>query len=1306
MESPSTKLKRELAALDSSSDEDRSPPKRQRKWLLKPASPTQLTASDIESEDEDEDDALPRPRGRFASRMLASNPKKAGSSNSVSGSTPTQNDNENDIDLRRSEQRSGRRSQTPELALEMPLELESPGLFVSPNKAVSPTRSQSDIDNEELPTIKSSKLKALVTRKAEERKTREAEQARNQAERIKRFASEMDLGSASDGTEDITDDEDGRQLTQKSTRPSRKASKKAMEEMNRETQRMDRSRQLAHQCLTKTKVTKSALFDRFNFSTGPPAPEEKPASPKRGLNRSSRPSSPASHLQSEVDMKNIEPTPPSSPPIEEEIEKPATKMPVEISGANDEIPPIEEFLLRPPQDRDSEKNPHVGVQRPSSPLQERMTTPTRIPKRHFRIKAPEVHTHVVELDDDDNLVINKPSHLDKFDKMVASIPIKQAKRKDRVLDALIGAVSPGKERNRCGRRGQKNTMSISEHQTDLVRRAREQAREERERRIEMLRAKGVVIETEEDRLKLEEEVDDIVTKARREAEEIMEREREAAKEQRKKERNTVDPLAFDDSEDESYVGSDEEEEEKNLELSGSEDEDEARYEQSDKETAGYAKVDSAGEDDDEEEDVSINRTRHSRKQAHIVSDDEDDLPMEMKATPNPKSTPFKAPDTTGSTCSKTPKSVLRSATKPFIPGIPIPLAAPAGIGLTQIFQGTMDNGQSQPFPGITGSIAPMPSLALTPKSPFDSQSQVQEDRIAESQVLEPTQSQDNEVVNQSVEFNFRQPQSHGLDSPLQEKSQVGTDEADLPTPTQDGGFIKFTPLKQRFVDDAPVPGLRTENSVEVIHESPLAQRKGRLRRKDDRIPTAIQNDADNDGTIPATASLREEENEFAVSSDAFKQLHKTAKRVRKLTRYNKKRSKAKEMVEEQAEESDDEYAGLGGADGEDSDDSVEDEEVKAMIDDDKTHINEEEERRLAAFHAERERLIDEKEREKLFKDITTGGLRKRRRGAGGADYDLSDSDDGSEAKRRAKRKQFERMQKALFADERVSKVAENPRNMAFLKSLEDMDGSDDEMDFLADMDHPLVDAQESSQSQGDRERDSSIVPDSQPVTTAAVMPQNPRRANRNHMVKPRNMTAIRESLSDLLEDSQGFSATARLDTRHGGEACMSQLADESDEDELSVYRAPSSDKENHIADNGKQKKGIVDRVALSRQNSSSSSTSSVLEGVETGTGGRMAFVAPSSSSTARVPALLRRATTNSSLLSTNTGSDTAVTGSGISSSKSKELPSAAAAIATTSGGFGEDVKLKKRNTSKTSGVSYLARENERTAALRDRKSVV
>lgn len=68
----------------------------------------------------------------------------------------------------------------------------------------------------------------------------------------------------------MSEAEVGGKLTQQA-RPTRKASKKALEEMNRETQRMSRSMQLAHQARTKKKITKESLLARFNFIA--PRPE-------------------------------------------------------------------------------------------------------------------------------------------------------------------------------------------------------------------------------------------------------------------------------------------------------------------------------------------------------------------------------------------------------------------------------------------------------------------------------------------------------------------------------------------------------------------------------------------------------------------------------------------------------------------------------------------------------------------------------------------------------------------------------------------------------------------------------------------------------------------------------------------------------------------------------------------------------------------------------------------------------------------------------------------------------------------------
>lgn len=301
--------------------------------------------------------------------------------------------------------------------------------------------------------------------------------------------------------------------------------------------------------------------------------------------------------------------------------------------------------------------------------------------------------------------------------------------------------------------------------------------------------------------------------------------------------------------------------------------------------------------------------------------------------------------------------------------------------------------------------------------------------------------------------------------------------------------------------------------------------------------------------------------------------------------------------------------------------------------------------------------------EKLFKDITTGMLRRKR----GADYDLSDSDDGGEAKRRMKRRQFAKMQKALFSDERISKVAENPRTQAFLRTIEDR-GSDDEMDFLFAAPQPTPDSQEDSQSQ---EKDA--VPDSQPQAAAQVQraPAAQRRTRDGR--KPTTIGDIRASLSDLLEEPRtGASIIPATDLESSDHS-----ADEADAEEEADAPTPDSNKENRNPNprRAASRAAVVDRISLKRNSSSNISTDS-----STSRNGRMAFAAPAASAGGfRVPALLRRATTNSLV---SGGSSTA-----------SSTPGAA-----TGGGFGEEGKIK-RNAGKKSGINYFARENERRAAV-------
>lgn len=52
--------------------------------------------------------------------------------------------------------------------------------------------------------------------------------------------------------------------------------------------------------------------------------------------------------------------------------------------------------------------------------------------------------------------------------------------------------------------------------------------------------------------------------------------------------------------------------------------------------------------------------------------------------------------------------------------------------------------------------------------------------------------------------------------------------------------------------------------------------------------------------------------------------------------------------------------------------------------------------------------------------MTNGGLRRKR----AAEFDLSDSDDEVEARKRRKRNEFARMKKALLQDENIGKIGQ------------------------------------------------------------------------------------------------------------------------------------------------------------------------------------------------------------------------------------------------------------------------------------------
>ncbi|KAF9771189.1 hypothetical protein IL306_011182 [Fusarium sp. DS 682] len=1232
--SPQSKFKAQLAALESSDDETSSTSKNTDKKSTNYLDlPRQSIPSEVASDESDID--IIRPRGKMAARMQgASRTTEPGNKSPFQNETIRDRtekevdvEKENNVDMPDVQSQEDNapvarrrlvRKAPSSPASKNTSRASSPTLFVSSPVRPSPAKSthNGSASDDDMPALKSDRFRAMLDRRRQKRRDEDAAKEAKKAEKRaqqKKLAHELEE-MVSDGHDSgITDDEGGRRLTQAERPSARKASKKAIEEMSRETQRISRNMQLAHEAKTRKKITKNSLFERFNFRLAG-EPEPKVTSSSRG---------PTPH--SDIEMQDAE-TPPSSPPVSKENAD-AVAAPETAAGDDDfDLPTIdslaERTILKP--DKGKEKAGEMPTEQEQ---------PVQKPKRQIRVKLPPVRVNATMVDSDDELEIRTTTK-DKIRAVFDMVPTKKAQEHSSVqaLRALAQVKSPGKETRR---RNENHAMTTGELQTYLYQKARQQAKLERDRRVDMLKAQGVVIQTAEERERQMQDAEDIVARAREEAQMIRQKEKAAAKKE-KNESGEVDPLAWDDSEDEEYQASGDEADGEGsaVELSGSEDEEEVS---DDEEADDNPMVDGEARDGESEvsadenevaapiasqevyddtEEFLVTRRRRPRKPI-VLSDEEEEGTVEM--TPKPKTTVHMSPTVPNTQSPTAPRSVLRSAKKNFIPGLPV--QGPAGLGLTQIFAGTMDNSQMNSAEGPTQS--PMPDFDHFPDSNFSAtMDEPVEDTILDSQKDETQKS------TQGIALDFSQSQMRGLDSLLREESTQISDIIDF---TQDGGLQDQTPLKDRFIE-APVS---TVDTMLVDHEDPTQAsplvRRGRLRR---RMETSQRIEETPEPPVAEKANTA-----FKVLEEGAKKEHKK----RLPTEFDHKNSKAKEMVEEQAEESEDEYAGLGGADGEDSDnESVA--SLKDIIDD--AAGNDVDRAKLAALYAAREQAEDEKQVEKLFKDITTGMLRRKR----GAGFDLDDSDDDGEARRRMKRRQFAKMQKALFADERVKKIAENPGNQAFLRTIEDR-GSDDEMDFL---DAP-EETNDSSQSQSqDESSNTQTVPDSQPKKVLGPAdnraPAYLRRTKDGK--KPSNIGEVRETLSDLLEEPHGSVIPA---TEAGSES----------EGEENTSTETRSDKENHGSNPRRGRVAVVDRISLKRNSSSNVSN------------GRLAFGTASNSSF-KVPALLRRATTNSF-----------VSGTASTTSSGSSAPAS---------GFGEEAKIKKGATKK-SGVHAFARDCERRAKL-------
>ena len=862
------------------------------------------------------------------------------------------------------------------------------GLFISQKSASSPQQPSNpdcnDGSSSDLPPDPraSNKVLQLVARKRAEREAREAEEARRK--HTKKSSARSRPASLVGSEDDIEDIEGERRLTQQ-MRPTRKASKKALEEMNRETQRMSRNMQLAHQAKTKKRVTKESLFARFNFKSTNPANEGNVETLNSSTAASSTPASdfdgvqtiespPSSPPQSTNDIE-LHRGPPKLPELNQSsvmdalnfgIRASMIETPVAHMEDNNEELPIMFEIVNPPnrQVEEGKVKENAGSRGQASKKSTGQASKIRekpmISRPRTRVwprQPPE--TANLEYDSDSDLEIMptrttktiKPSVFDR-------LPAEGAGegRSLQTLRALAHLTSPSKQSTRS-----KASMSLAEMQVSLQKRARQQAAAERTEKVQDLKDRGVIVQTAEERERDQVEVEDLLEKARMQAQQIMQSEKRAARAEKNADGQNNALLDTSD-EDEDYE--DNEADESNIELSGSEeepieeehtDDSEAEAEavaesDDDKEGMGAAKdliipgelvdtevaVGSDADDadksvndmniDNEIVDLPIQRKRRSN---YIINEDEDEDEDDHQ---------LNAGQSQSETVGAIPNPLISG---PYMSNGPV-----NGIlGMTQAFAATMAESQTQAI-GETPSedqeqdsiefLGPMPEPNFPLFDLNDSQPMVLDSQTDRQQDATAAPLADIELhFSRSQVLDVEMENARGL-------HPTATQYSEIPDPTQDVGFALSSPgPEQRFASIPPSTVDTVVLSRATGEETPKVVRKGRLRRR--MVATADDSDSERQDGVNGV-----EDAKFQISANAFDVLKKSKRKEAPTAGpFDKEKSDAKGMVEEQAQESEDEYAGLGGA-SDDESGGEEDEEVRKMIEEGEVKVDE---RELAAFHA-------------------------------------------------------------------------------------------------------------------------------------------------------------------------------------------------------------------------------------------------------------------------------------------------------------------------------------------------------------------
>ncbi|KAL6237655.1 MRC1-like domain-containing protein [Aspergillus navahoensis] len=1213
MLTPGRKIKAMLAAFDSDSDSESRHSVKRKANKNPPASPKSNTKSTKypfimgsgEEEDDEEEDII-MPRGRMAARLLGQTTENK--------QTPTESAFERVSKTLRAEKedlndtRRGTADDATDSGDDLPTagpsrrvlktrgedeesvhwsraRSYSPLFMSSPAKSLYDGQGHSealDASDEEAAPKLNSRFLELVAQKRREREEKERAEAEKKAARAKEREA-LNANMFSD--DDVSDDDTFDRKKAKQARPARKAGKKALEEMSRETQRMSRNMQLAHEARTKKKITKASFFARFNFMQ--PQAQTVPEQP--GDNSSA---TAGSQHSSDVEAHKDKETPQTSPVLSPaDAQDDSTKEQQEDT----EFPAVEEL------DKETEELPGKEEDQPNKPSAELSSVkngkfPLKIAPVRVRLSREQVARHQKDDSDSDLEIVTSPAKCRRI-AAFENLPVRKMQEQASVfkLKALAQLTSPSRK---------SMTMNSAELSATLLYQAKLQAAKERRERIAELQAKGIVIETAAERAAFEDEIENLVEKARQEGEEIAKQERAAAKKANGDDDDDDDvDFELSGSEDE-VVGDADPEEEEEDEDDEEDEEDEEMVDKAEDDREEDLIDSEAGEDDDDDDDgKSVDDTvaepalqamempaQRRKRPTRVVSDDEDEEEDQAPKTPAKPINPF-----------------LNSVERPNIPV----KASEATMSLTQAFAGTLATSQDISQPGDTIPNSPPDPVQMSIDGAPDSQIVIED-------------SQEQRAGSTAPFAGYWRPESRVPESPAaQSVSQM----SQIPDPTQDAGFVlsPFDPSK-RFLG---TPTSTIETVLVEQKQSPAAARRLRNLKR---------------GKAPQLFVVEEqEEGDFQIDASAFDVMRTASKKAKKQAElFDRKKSKAKDVVEEAAEESDDEYAGLGGA----SDDDTDDEENaydREMINDNSGEKVDA--KQLAALNALHQRNADEKDVAKLLKDITTGALRRRRNNDD--EFDLDDSDDELLARRRQKQREFARMRNALLADEKVGELAENPKKAAFFRAIEDRDDDDDAgLDFLG--------YEQASATQDESQDGAAQAPEGESNSNKRKRPMEPAAEDVNNRPpphlrrkpastmskKPATLAEIREAVSFLTErpEYDSFQEDASIDDDEGEQHAN---ADNEDDDGHELDEPTVTSRQHDPSPavgfrHPRRTRGpVVDRLALLRQASSNSASTS--------NDTRFAFHTGTASGKAASfgfkPPILRKTTTASSSSSSTSTSD-------------------------------------------------------------------